>query len=211
MRSEERSGIVFIILLFVWGTPLSSPIRIVTGLFSEAVTKIINGIGLSMDVKLGSILYVLLFLGITILFLLLSRTIITRYLPIFLTIIPLIYYLVGFIKQRSFDFKIILPLLIALSLLGIIYLLPFKTIGLFIEDIYILSFPCVILVESLMLPLSSLNSTIDKILYIDRYQIYNLTIPFGKFLYLPGIVWGLFIMIIFSLPTIYYSYGRRKE
>ena len=50
----------------------------------------------------------------------------------------------------------------------------------------------------------------DKILYIDNYHDTDLSGAFAGFLTLPAFVWGLFFMVITSLPVIYYSFSRRK-
>ena len=76
-------------------------------------------------------------------------------------------------------------------------------------DLFIFAISVHLFTSIVAAPLSSYE-VMDKILYIDNYHDTDLSGAFAGFLTLPAFVWGLFFMVITSLPVIYYSFSRRK-
>ena len=80
-----------------------------------------------------------------------------------------------------------------------------------ITDIYTYSLAIALLNALLFVPLTKLNTTLAKLLYITKYNDLNITGSFAGLAGIPEIVWGLFLTAFVVFPIIYLATsGRRK-
>ena len=210
MRSEERAGIVAVILLFLWGTLITEPLRLILDIFCEMLTGTLVRIGLPSDGLANNVVVILVFavvgLGLTIL----SKTELSDYIPLVLTCGGMGVFLVRTLITGRMETGKLVAFSVVLIILAALYFLSLKTPLLWITDLFVFS-PAVFLVAGLILrPLWKISDITSVLFYSGRLQSVDLAERFDSLLKLPGLVWGIFICVILLLPTVYYSAGRKK-
>ena len=210
MRSEERAGIVAAVLLLLWGTILTFPFHLFT-VFLERIVSTACGVVLgSAPVIVVQIIKIVLLSGIEVFLLLVSKTRFACYIPVTALLTTSVSFVLRSIQTRSFDTKTGVALAVVLILTALIHLFRAEKILLWEGDIFIYSISIHLITSIVAAPLAASYAVMDKILYIDHYHDTDMSGAFAGFLTLPAFVWGLFFMIILSLPVVYYSFSRKK-
>lgn len=210
MRSEERAGILALILLLTWGTILSLPLHEFTNLLADLVGNSVMRISEATPTAVVTILQLLSFTAVEVLLLLLSRTKAVLYIPTVATVLSSIPFIIDIAVSRQFDSKRGIALIVVLVILAVLHVTKAEKILIWVSDLYIYSLSLFLITGLIFIPLANRFPAIAPILYIKNYQTYDLGIAFSGFLTLPSIVWGVFFMIILSLPVIFYTFSRRK-
>ena len=210
MRSEERAGIVAVILLFLWGTLITEPLRVILDVFSQILTPCLSRFGLKADGIAGNTVIVVIFALLSLVLTILSKTKISDYIPCAMTCVTLGVYLVRTLVTGTADAGKITALLIVLVLLAVMYFMSAQRPLLWMTDLFVYA-PAAFLAGGLILkPLWKISAVMSVIFYSGRLQSMDLSESYDGLLKLPGIAWGIFICIILLLPTAYYSAGRKK-
>lgn len=199
-----------LILLLTWGTVLTLPLHEFTDLLASLVSEGSMRISNTTPTAVVTILQLISFTLVEVVLLLVSKTKLAPYIPAFITITISIHYVVDIIVLRSFDSKRTVALGFTLALLVLLHLLKAEKVLIWICDLFIYSLSIFLVTGLVFIPLANRFPVIAPVLYIKNYQAYDLGAPFSGFLTLPAMVWGVFFVIIFSLPVIYYTFSRRK-
>lgn len=210
MRSEERSGIVFAIMLILWGTLLTEPLRIFADYSVHVFNKVLSLIGIGTDNVVNSVVVIVLMTALAVALLLLSSTAAVRYIPIGITALTVVAFLRDCLKDNSVDSKRAAAILIMCFLIGVMHLLKSDTALIWTADFYIASIPTYLLVSLVIVPIVQNGGLISKILYISRYAKGNLSLPFSGIFTLPAIVWGIFFYILSFIFILYFSFSRKN-
>ena len=210
MRSEERAGLIAAILLFTWGTLVTEPLHIFTNLIFTLIETGTTKLSLSSDTKAGILVIVVIAAALSLVLMLLSRTKIVVYMPCAFVIMTTIGYVTKCILNKRTAVSSAVAISLTLAAIGIVYILRLEKVVLWIADIYILSIGMHILTGAFFIPLKGLNPVLDKILYVTLRQHGNLMKPFAGFIHIPAAIWGIFFTILLLLPTVYYSFSRKK-
>jgi len=210
LRSEERAGILALILLLTWGTVLTMPLHEFTNLLANFVSDSAMRISEATPTAVVTILQLLSFTVIEVLLLVLSKTRFAYYIPVLATVAVGINITVSIAMYRSFDAGKAIAIGITLAVLAVLHITKAEKILIWICDLYIYSLSAFIVTGLLFIPLANRFPAVAPILYIKNYQTYDLGLAFSGFLTLPAIVWGVFFSIVLSLPVIYYTFSRRK-
>lgn len=210
MRSEERAGIIVSVLLLFWGTLITEPFRICTLFFCRGAQIALGKIKVNPDGLAGVLLTIVFMTLLSVALLIISKAKAGSYIPVVMFAVTLVGYMIKALRDGYTDLRKAIALIIIVAVLGVVYFFKAERILIWISDICIFSIPVFLLAGLLTMPLGRLSATMGKILYINNYQRFDLTLPFEGFLTLPGIVWGIFFLILVSLPQIYYSFSRRR-
>ena len=209
MRSEERAGIVAAVLLLLWGTVLTFPIHRFTVFLESSVNSVFGGLTEKMPSVVTAVIPVVVLTAVEVALLLLSRTKLAVYIPAAAMSVTTAAFVLHSVRYRYFDTKIGIALAIVLILTALFHLAGAEKILLWEGDVFIFAISVHLFTSLVAVPLSA-NEVMAKIIYIDHYHDTDLSGAFAGFLTLPAFVWGIFFMIIISLPVIYYSFSRRK-
>ena len=209
MRSEERAGIVAAVLLLLWGTFLTFPLHRFTVFLEGSVNSIFGDLTEKIPAVAVSIITILIMTAVEVGLLLLSRTKLAFFIPAAALVITSSAFVINSIRLRAFDAKIGTALTFVLIITALLHLFKAEKILLWEGDLFIFAISAHLLTSLVAAPLSS-NEVMSKIIYMDHFHDTDLSGPFAGFLTLPAFVWGLFFIVIISLPVIYYSFSRRK-
>lgn len=208
MRSEERAGIVFLIMLFLWGTPVAEPFHI----FVRYINKIINFIALKAGIPPVVCAALTCFLLILLTFILqkVSLLSIGDYIPVAIAAGSLVLFIVRTVVKSEVKVNDAVALIVPVAVIMLVYLLRLGKPLVWITDFYVYSIPVALTAATLFVPLSSLNGTLAGLLYITRYNELDIVGPFAGLLGVPGIVWGVFFTVVAALPIVFSATGGRK-
>jgi len=209
MRSNERAGIVSVIMLFLWGTLLTEPFHIFVDYISGAARLSVKGLG-GNDILCALASYVVLILVI----LLLQKLINTKagtYIPCFVAIVTAGAFCFKSLYDGHIDLKRGIILAVSVAVVMLFYIIKSDSLLLWAATVYTYSISTALLTSLLFVPLSKLNSTIDKILYITRYNTIKIAEPFNGIAGLPELVWGLFLVIVASFPIVFLATQKGKS
>ena len=209
MRSNERAGIVSFIMLFLWGTLLTEPFHIFVDYISGAARLSVKGIGGS-EILCALSSYVVLLLVI----LLLQKIINTKagtYIPCFVAIVTAAAFGFKSVYDGHIDLKRGIILAVSVAVVMLFYIIKSDTLLLWAASVYTYSISTALLTALLFVPLSKLNDTLGKILYITRYNTIKITEPFNGVAGLPELVWGLFLVIVASFPIVFLATQKGKS
>lgn len=210
MRSEERSGIIAIALLLLWGTLVTEPFRYFATIICDGVTKILSKTPVATHPRISSLIVSLVIVAITILLLKVSSTSASNYYgPVFASI-SLFVFLIRSLIAKSIDFKMATVLIVSVALIVVIMLLKNERIWIWLSDIYIFSFPMFLISAWVFKPIANLSAKASKYMFISFRSEVDFASSFKGLLTLPGIIWGLFFTILYMLPVLYFVVGRRK-
>jgi hypothetical protein len=209
MRSNERAGIVSVIMLFLWGTLLTEPFHIFVDYISGAARLSVKGLG-GNDILCALASYVVLILVI----LLLQKLIITKagtYIPCILAIVTAGAFCYKSLYDGHIDLKRGIILAVSVAVVMLFYIIKNDSLLLWAASVYTYSISTALITALLFVPLSKLNSTVGKILYITRYNTIKITEPFNGVAGLPELVWGIFLVLVASFPIVFLATQKGKS
>ena len=209
MRSEERAGIISIVMLFLWGTLIAEPFHIFVRYIAAAVTSVLRGIG-SGDIITSVVLY-LAAVAVIILMQKLSQTKLCSYMPCAIAALFIAILVIRSIRKQSVDYGEAICLAIPAAVCIVFYLTRFEKGLLWFTSVYTYT-PAVALLNALLfVPLARLNGVLDKILYITNYNDLDITRSLGGLAGIPELVWGLFLTAFAVFPVIYLATSNRRK
>ena len=209
MRSEERAGIISIVMLFLWGTLIAEPFHIFARYIASGVTYGMQGLGAN-EVVISVVLYVLVVLVILLLQKV-SKSKAGIYIPCIISTFLIAMLVVKSIIDSSVNTVDAICLAIPAVIAGLFYLAKFKTGLKWFADTYIFALAIALLNSLLFVPIAKLNDTVAKILYITRYNDLKITESLSGLAGIHEIVWGVFFVAFAVFPIIYLATsGRRK-
>ena len=212
MRSDERSGAVFIALLFLWGTLVAEPLHIYTHYIRKIVDACAMFFGVEDTSTAGvSIVVCIVFVALGVILLQVSDTTFAPFLGTLLFLITAIGYVINSIIDHNMSMVTVIVFVISAVVLAFFHITRDDKSLVWAGDIFIGAHAVYILTNFMFVPISKLGKTIDKILYSTNYQDKDLTTGFDGFLRIPGVVWGSFLAIISILPLVYLALTRRKS
>ena len=209
MRSNERAGIVSVIMLFLWGTLLTEPFHIFVDYISGAARLSVKGLG-GNEILCALASYVVLILVM----LLLQKLILTKagtYIPCLLAVVTGGAFCYKSFFDGHIDLKRGIILAVSVAVVMLFYIIKNDTLLLWAASVYTYSISTALLTALLFVPLSKLSSTVGKILYITRYNTIKITEPFNGIAGLPELVWGLFLLIVASFPIVFLATQKGKS
>ena len=209
MRSEERAGIVSIIMLFLWGTLITEPFHIFARYIAKGVTYAMNGLGANSLIT--SIVMYLVVFAVIVLFQKLSKTKLSSFIPCAITTVYIVVLVVKSITESKVSIGDAVSLAIPAILGLVFYLFKFETGLKWFTDAYTYSLAIALLNSLLFVPLARLNNVLSKILYITRYNDLFITDSLSGLAGIHEVIWGLFLTAFAVFPIIYLApTGRRK-
>ena len=208
MRSNERAGIVSVIMLFLWGTLLTEPFHIFADYIAGAARLSVKGIG-------GNDILCALaeFAGVLMVMLLTQRLKNARaetLMPLVIAIGRAIAFCLKSFTDGRIDLKKGILLAIALAVVMLFYIFKSESLLKWAAAVYTYSISTALLNALVFVPLSKMNGVLGKILYITRYNGLHITGPFAGIAGLPEFVWGLFFAIVAALPIIFLATQKGK-
>lgn len=209
MRSEERAGIISVVMLFLWGTLITEPLHIFVRYIATAVHYATKGMG-DTSILVSLILYAVA-VSAVILMQLMSHTKIGKYMPCLISALLITMLVIRSTVTSSVAFKDAICLAVQ-AIAGIVFYLTKFDKGLkWFTDIYTYSLAVAIVNALLFVPLAKLNGVVDKILYITKYNDLEITGSFSGLAGIPEFVWGLFLTAFAVLPIIYLAISGRGK
>ena len=209
MRSEERAGIISIVMLFLWGTLIAEPFHIFARYIASAVRYAFKGLGDESIIR-ALILYVVVASAV-ILMQMISHSKLSVFMPCAISTAFIAMLVVKSIHNQRVDAREAICLAIPAAIAIAFYLLKFEKGLKWFTDIYTYSLAVALLNALFFVPLAKINGTLDKILYITNYNNINITGSFKDLAGIPEAVWGFFLTAFAALPIIYLAVtGRRK-
>lgn len=210
MRSEERSGIVFLVLLFLWGTLVTEPFRYFVTIINDWLFGLVSKTGLSEGSRIGTIIVAVVLTLISVGLLKLSSTSASNYFAPIFSSFTLTVFLVRSMLAKDISVKLAVILIVAVVVILITMFLKIERIWIWLSDLFIFSFPVFLLNAWVFTPIASISEKLSKIMFVSYKSNVNYAINFDGLLSLPAIVWGIFFDILMLLPVIYFVVGRRK-
>ena len=209
MRSEERAGIISILMLFLWGTLITEPFHIFARFIARAVHYACNGVGIS-GIVASLVLYVVV-VSVIILMQKFEPTKLGVFIPCAISVVFIAMLLVKSFMRRSVDVSDALCLAIPAAVALGFYILKFEKGLKWFTDVYTYSLAIALINSLVFVPIAKMGTVAAKILYITRYNDIDITSSFAGIAGIPELVWGLFLMAFAVLPIIYLAtIGRRK-
>ena len=210
MRSEERSGIVFLVLLFLWGTLVTEPFRYFVTIINDWLFGFTDKIGLSEHNRISTIIVAVILTLITVGLLKLSSTSASNYFAPVFSSFTLTVFLVRSMLAKDINVKLAVVLIIAVVVILITLFLKIERIWIWLSDLFIFSFPVFLINAWVFTPISSISEKMSKIMFVSYKSNVDFALSFDGLFTLPSLVWGIFFEIIMLLPVIYFVVGRRK-
>lgn len=209
MRSEERAGIISILMLFLWGTLITEPFHIFARFIAKAVQYASKGAGIS-GIVFSLALYVVV-VSVIILLQKFEPTKLGVFIPCAISSTFILMVVIRSIHNRSVVIGDVIAIAIPAVVALIFYILKFETGLKWFTDIYTYSLAIALINSLIFVPIAKLNGGVAKVLYITRYNDLDITGSFAGLAGIPELVWGLFLAAFAVLPIIYLvTIGRRK-
>ena len=209
MRSEERAGIISILMLFLWGTLITEPFHIFARFIARAVHYACNGVGIN-GIFASIVLYVVV-VSVIILIQKFEPTKLGVFIPCAISVVFIAMLLVKAFMRRSLAVGDAISLAVPAAVALAFYILKFEKGLKWFTDTYIYSLAIALVNALVFVPIAKLGTVAEKILYITRYNDMDITSGFAGIAGIPELVWGLFLMAFAVLPIIYLAtIGRRK-
>jgi len=209
MRSEERAGIISIVMLFLWGTLIAEPFHIFARFIGKAVGYASKGLGIS-GIAFSLALYVVV-VSVVILIQKFESTKLGVFIPCAISAAFIIMLLIRCMRNRSVVISDAICIAIPAAVSLVFYIIKYEKGLKWLTDIYTYSLAVALLNSLLFVPLSKLNDGLSKFLYITKYNDLNITGSFAGLAGIPELVWGIFLTAFAMLPIIYLAtIGRRK-
>jgi len=210
LRSEERAGLVAAALLLLWGTVLTFPLHRFTTFLEDAGAAAVDLLPASVPFFVRGLILVVLLTAAELLLLFVSGTGFACFIPAAAFLMTTVFFCVRCIRTGVFGAAEGICLAAVLTVLAVLHFFKAEKILLWITDITIFSISAHLLASIVAAPLAAAYPALKTVLYITHYDDTFIGESFGGFLTLPAFVWGIFFMIIFTLPVIYYSFSRKK-
>jgi len=209
MRSEERAGIISILMLFLWGTLITEPFHIFARFIAKAVQYASKGAGIS-GIVFSLALYVVV-VSVIILLQKFEPTKLGVFIPCAISSAFILMVVIRSIHNRSVVIGDVIAIAIPAVVALIFYILKFETGLKWFTDIYTYSLAIALINSLIFVPIAKLNGGVAKVLYITRYNDLDITGSFAGLAGIPELVWGLFLAAFAVLPIVYLAtIGRRK-
>ena len=208
MRSNERAGIVSVVMLFLWGTLLTEPLHIFADYIAGAARLSMKRIG-GNDILCALAEFAVL-LMVMLLMQKLINTKVETFMPCVIAIGSALAFCLKSVTDGRIDLKKGILLAIALAVVMIFYIMKSETLLKWTAAIYTYSISTALLNALVFVPLSKMNGVLGKILYITRYNGLHITGAFAGIAGLPELVWGLFFAVIAALPIIFLATQKGK-
>ena len=202
MRSEERAGIVFLIMLLLWGTLVTEPFHILTRYLYKLMIVIQQSLKLP-EIVVPVIIFILFTLGFIGLKML-SGTEFVIYIPLAFALFSVAVYIQRCLSKTQIYSVDAIALTVTVVLLLAFYILKLRKALVWCADFYIYSFPVSVICAALFVPIANFGEVIRKILYITRHNEIDFTGSFDGLFGIPALVWGIFMFILVMLPVVYY-------
>ena len=209
MRSEERAGIISVVMLFLWGTLIAEPFHIFARYIAKTVGYAVKGLG-DQSILASIIMYVVVAASI-ILLQLLSQSKLRNFMPCILSAGCIAMLVIRGIFRSYVDYVEAISLALPAIAAIIFYLTKFEKGLKWFTDVYIYSLAIALINSLMFVPLAKLNGVVDKILYITNYNDINITAPFAGLAGIPELVWGLFLTAFAVIPIIYLATSNRRK
>ena len=209
MRSEERAGIISVLMLFLWGTLITEPFHIFARFIARAVQYACKGIGIK-GIAFSIVLY-LIVVSVVILMQKLVPTRLGNFIPCAISVVFIAMLLVKTFMNRSIAISDAVSLAIPAAIALAFYILKFEKGLKWFTDTYTYSLAIALINSLIFVPISGFGGAASKILYITKYNDLDITSAFAGLAGIPELVWGLFLTAFAILPMIYLAtIGRRK-
>ena len=195
-------------MLFLWGTLLTEPFHIFADYIAGAAKLTVKGMG-GNDVISSLAQYVVLLMVI----ILMQKMINTKaepFIPCIVAIISAAAFCLRSVTDEHINLKKGIALAVSVALVTLLYVLKKEPLLKWAAAVYTYSISTAMLTSLVFVPLSRMNETLDKILYITRNNGIHITGPFAGIAGLPELVWGLFFAIVAALPVIYLATQKGK-
>ena len=209
MRSNERAGIVSVIMLFLWGTLLTEPFHIFADYISGSGRLAVKGLG-GGDTVCSIASYAVLLLVIVIMQKLINTKAET-FIPCVAAIASAAAFSFRSLTDGHVDLKKGIALAVSVAVVMLFYIIKQEMLLKWAAAVYTYSISTALLTSLVFVPLSKMNKTLDKILYITRYNGIHITGPFAGLAGLPELVWGLFFAIVASFPIVFFATQKGKD
>lgn len=209
MRSEERAGIISVVMLFLWGTLIAEPFHIFARYIAKAIGYATKGMG-DHSILVALITYVVVVAAIVLLQLL-SQTKLRNFMPCILSAGCIAMLVIRGIFRSYVDYGEAISLAVPAIAAIIFYLTKFEKGLKWYTDVYTYSLSIALINSLLFVPVAKLNGIVDKILYITNYNDINITAPFAGLAGIPEFVWGLFLTAFAVLPIIYFATSNKRK
>jgi len=211
LRSDERSGAVFLVLIFLWGTLAAEPLHIYTHYIRKIVNLITGFLSLGTDSIMANIIVCVVIAASGCAWLKLSETSISPYIATVICGLTVIGLIINSLIDNSMSIIHLITCVVYLAILAFLHITKSKEYLLWASDVYICAHPVYLLANFMFVPISKLGKTVESFLYITRYKDMDLALPFDGLLHIHEAVWGSFIAVLAILPMIYFAMTRRKS
>lgn len=211
MRADERSGAVFLVLLFLWGTLVAEPLHIYTHYIRKITESVMLFFGLDPATLWMRIVILIVFAVIGSVMIKLCETAIGPYIGTVLCILTLTGYIINSVMDHEMSIVVCAVFAVSLAILAFLHLTRNNEWLVWASDAFVLSHPVYILANMFFVPIAMTGETVDKILYITNYKDLNLARPFDGIIGIPAAVWGPFLAVLAVLPIAYFALTRRKS
>ena len=195
-------------MLFLWGTLLTEPFHIFADYIAGAAKLSVKGTG-GNDVISSLAQYVVLLMAI----ILMQKMINTRaesYIPCFVAIISAAAFCFKSVTDGHINLKKGIALAVSVAIVTLLYIIKKEALLKWAAAVYTYSISTAMLTSLVFVPLSKMNGTLNKILYITKYNGIHITGAFAGIAGLPELVWGLFFAIIAALPIVFLATQKGK-
>lgn len=208
MRSNERAGIVSVIMLFLWGTLLTEPFHIFADYIDGAARLALKRMG-GNDIVCSIAAFAVLLLVMV----LLQKLIATKaetFIPCIVAVLSTGAFCLTSVTEGRIDLRKGIFLAVTVALVMLFYIFQAEALLKWAAAVYTYSISTALLTSLIFVPISKMNGTVDKILYITNNNGIHITEPFAGLAGLPEIVWGIFLAVIASFPIIFLATQKGK-
>lgn len=114
------------------------------------------------------------------------------------------------VTEGRIDLRKGIFLAVTVALVMLFYIFQAEALLKWAAAVYTYSISTALLTSLIFVPISKMNGTVDKILYITNNNGIHITEPFAGLAGLPEIVWGIFLAVIASFPIIFLATQKGK-
>ena len=187
---------------------MTEPFHIFADYIAGAAKLSVNGTG-GNDVISSLAQYVVLLMAI----ILMQKMINTKaesYIPCFVAIISAAAFCFKSVTDGHINLKKGIALAVSVAIVTLLYIIKKEALLKWAAAVYTYSISTAMLTSLVFVPLSKMNGTLNKILYITKYNGIHITGAFAGIAGLPELVWGLFFAIIAALPIVFLATQKGK-
>lgn len=210
MRSEERSGIIAIVLILLWGTLATEPFRYFAGITGRGIDLVLSKAGIVSGGKICVLITSAVIVALTVGLLLFSKKEFGKYVAPIAVSIDLLVFLIGCLRSGSVNIKMAIVLIVSVVIILLIYIIKLETAWVWLSDAFILSFPVFLVSSWLFVPISKISTKVGKFFFIAFKSTEDYAAAFKGLFSIPKLIWGIFFVILLMLPVLYFIPERRK-